>query len=152
MPWLVYFCPHCQWSNSRWGKFFFWLFLGEKPNMSRQKFSGIKGQKKPTPTHCENNSINSIWIQSCMWFCCFTLMKGNCFDVGEEVKNMIGDIFNRAPEARPRLLSSTRIKMRPRSHSKSSVHGIVRRSRSIQVDPAQAKGKHILLSPLLQTI
>ncbi|XP_078325718.1 phosphorylase b kinase regulatory subunit alpha, liver isoform-like isoform X6 [Crassostrea virginica] len=58
---------------------------------------------------------------------------------GEEVKNMIGDIFNRAPEARPRLLSSTRIKMRPRSHSKSSVHGIVRRSRSIQVDPAQAK-------------
>ena len=82
----------------------------------------------------------------------FILMKVNRFDVGEEVKNMIGDIFNRAPETRPRLLSSTRIKMRPRSHSKSSVHGIVRRSRSIQVDPAQAKGKHVLLSTFLQTI
>ncbi|XP_052675498.1 phosphorylase b kinase regulatory subunit alpha, liver isoform-like isoform X8 [Crassostrea angulata] len=57
----------------------------------------------------------------------------------EEVKHFVGDIFNRIPDTRPRLLSSSRIKTRPRSHSKSSVHGIVRRSRSIQVDPAQAK-------------
>ncbi|XP_011449361.3 probable phosphorylase b kinase regulatory subunit alpha isoform X11 [Magallana gigas] len=59
----------------------------------------------------------------------------------EEVKHFVGDIFNRIPDTRPRLLSSSRIKTRPRSHSKSSVHGIVRRSRSIQVDPAQAKDR-----------
>ncbi|XP_056011600.1 probable phosphorylase b kinase regulatory subunit alpha isoform X5 [Ostrea edulis] len=58
---------------------------------------------------------------------------------GEEVKKFIGDIFNKAPDIRPRLLSSTRMRPRPRSHSRSSVHGIVRRSRSIQVDPDQAQ-------------
>ncbi|XP_061189361.1 probable phosphorylase b kinase regulatory subunit alpha isoform X2 [Saccostrea echinata] len=68
----------------------------------------------------------------------------------EEVKNLIGDIFNKAPDVRPRLLSSTR--MRVRSHSKSSVHGIVRRSRSIQVDPDQAQERGSSQASLQQSL
>lgn len=68
------------------------------------------------------------------------------------MKHFVGDIFNRIPDTRPRLLSSSRIKTRPRSHSKSSVHGIVRRSRSIQVDPAQAKGIVTLIMLLGVTV
>jgi hypothetical protein len=83
---------------------------------------------------------NILWRYSCFrkkWY-----QKENVFKlVGEEVKTLIGDIFNKAPDTRPRLLSSTRMRHRPRSHSRSSVHGIVRRSRSIQVDPDQAQGK-----------
>ncbi|KAK3100518.1 hypothetical protein FSP39_021212 [Pinctada imbricata] len=53
-----------------------------------------------------------------------------------EVISLMGDIFSGTCH-RPRLLSSGTKKKGRRLRMKSSVHGIVRRSRSIQVDPEQ---------------